>query len=173
MSHASSPAKDVGWGALALLLLLLIPLFSPPQIVMDFVIRLCAMGLLATSLNMLVGYGGMVSFGHAMFFGSGAYAFALLLQKTGVSVPTAFLGTLLFCALLASLIGAICVRLRGIYFSFLTLAFQMLLHSIIITWTSLTGGDQGLTGGVPRPVFVGINLADPHHLYAFCFCAFF
>ncbi len=168
MSHASSPAKDVGWGALALLLLLLIPLFSPPQIVMDFVIRLCAMGLLATSLNMLVGYGGMVSFGHAMFFGSGAYVFALLLQKTGVSVPMALLGTLVFCALLASLIGAICVRLRGIYFSFLTLAFQMLLHSIIITWTSLTGGDQGLTGGVPRPVFVGINLADPHHLYAFC-----
>ena len=168
MSHASSPAKDVGWGALALLLLLLIPLFSPPQIVMDFVIRLCAMGLLATSLNMLVGYGGMVSFGHAMFFGSGAYVFALLLQKTGVSVPVALLGTLVFCALLASLIGAICVRLRGIYFSFLTLAFQMLLHSIIITWTSLTGGDQGLTGGVPRPVFIGINLADPHHFYAFC-----
>ncbi|HWA12001.1 MAG TPA: branched-chain amino acid ABC transporter permease, partial [Burkholderiales bacterium] len=65
---------------------------------------------------------------------------------------------------------AICIRLKEIYFSFLTLAFQMLLHSIIIAWTPVTGGDQGLTGGIPRPPFLGIRLDDPQHLYAFC-CA--
>jgi branched-chain amino acid transport system permease protein len=160
--------KDSLWAALALLLLLALPLASPSQVVIDFIIRLCAMGLLATSLNMLVGYGGMVSFGHAMFFGSGAYVFALMLQKASVSVPVALLTAVVTCAVLAAVIGAICVRLKGIYFSFLTLAFQMLLHSIIITWTSMTGGDQGLTGGIPRPVFWGIDLAQSQHMYVFC-----
>ncbi len=153
---------------LGLLLLLALPWFSPSRVVTDFIIRLCAMGLLATSLNMLVGYGGMVSFGHAMFFGSGAYVFSLMLQKASVSVPVALVTTMVFCAVLAALIGAICVRLKGIYFSFLTLAFQMLLHSVIITWTSMTGGDQGLTGGIPRPVFLGIDLGQAAHVYVFC-----
>jgi branched-chain amino acid transport system permease protein len=73
-------------------------------------------------------------------------------------------------AAVAAVVGAICIRLKEIYFSFLTLAFQMLLHSIIIAWTPVTGGDQGLTGGIPRPPFLGIRLDDPHHLYVFC-CA--
>ena len=160
--------KDSVWSLLGLLVLLALPWFSPSRVVTDFIIRLCAMGLLATSLNMLVGYGGMVSFGHAMFFGSGAYVFSLMLQKASVSVPVALLSTIVFSALLAALIGAICVRLKGIYFSFLTLAFQMLLHSVIITWTSMTGGDQGLTGGIPRPVFLGIDLSQASQVYVFC-----
>jgi len=160
--------KDSVWALLGLLVLLALPWFSPSRVVTDFIIRLCAMGLLATSLNMLVGYGGMVSFGHAMFFGSGAYVFSLMLQKASVSVPVALLSTIVFSALLAALIGAICVRLKGIYFSFLTLAFQMLLHSVIITWTSMTGGDQGLTGGIPRPVFLGIDLSQASQVYVFC-----
>ena len=170
MNHLRDWQKDSLWALLALLLLLALPLTSPSRVVVDFIIRLCAMGLLATSLNMLVGYGGMVSFGHAMFFGSGAYVFALMLQKASVSVPVpvALLTAMLACALLAAVIGAICVRLKGIYFSFLTLAFQMLLHSIIITWTSMTGGDQGLTGGIPRPVFWGIDLSQTQHMYVFC-----
>ena len=160
--------KDSVWALLGLLVLLALPWFSPSRVVTDFIIRLCAMGLLATSLNMLVGYGGMVSFGHAMFFGSGAYVFSLMLQKASVSVPVALLSTIVFSALLAALIGAICVRLKGIYFSFLTLAFQMLLHSVIITWTSMTGGDQGLTGGIPRPVLLGIDLSQASQVYVFC-----
>jgi branched-chain amino acid transport system permease protein len=64
-------------------------------------------------------------------------------------------------------IGAICVRLKEIYFSFLTLAFQMLVHSVIVTWTALTGGDQGLTGGIPRTPFWGINLGNTTQLYWF------
>lgn len=168
MNHLRAWQKDSLWAVLALLLVLALPIASPSRVVTDFIIRLCAMGLLATSLNMLVGYGGMVSFGHAMFFGSGAYVFALMLQKASVSVPVALLIAVVACAVLAAAIGAICVRLKGIYFSFLTLAFQMLLHSIIITWTSMTGGDQGLTGGIPRPVFWGIDLAQSQHMYVFC-----
>src|SRR6266403_1254212 len=132
---------------------------------LDFVIRCAAFGLFATSLNLLVGYTGMISFGHGMFFGLGAYSFALIMQRTGVSIPAAFLGTLLITALVAAIIGAICVRLKEIYCAFVTLAFQMLIHSVILSWTWLTGGDQGLRGGIPRPVFVGIDLTNSMHLY--------
>ena len=137
----------------------------PSKALVDFVIRGAALGLFATSLNFLVGYGGMVSFGHGMFFGLGAYTFALLMQRTGMPIPAAFALTLLMCAALGLIVGAICVRLKEIYFAFLTLAFQMLLHSLITLWVPLTGGDQGLRGGIPRPPFLGINLANQSHLY--------
>jgi branched-chain amino acid transport system permease protein len=159
--------QDWVWAALALAVLAIIPMLSSSRVVLDFFIRLAAYGIFAASLNILVGYGGLVSFGHAMFFGGGAYAFALTLQKTGLGIPVAMLVAIAFTAGVAWIVGAICVRLKEIYFSFLTLAFQMLLHSIILTWTSLTGGDQGLTGGIPRPPFAGLNLADIHHLYGF------
>ena len=158
--------KELLIALIGLAILIAIPLFSPSRVALDFVIRLAAFGIFATSLNILVGYGGMVSFGHAMFFGGGAYAFGLLMQKGGTSIPVAILGAIVFCALLGLVIGAICVRLKEIYFSFLTLAFQMLIHSIIITWTSLTGGDQGLMGGIPR-IWGSINLADTQTLYWF------
>jgi len=166
-SARSSLGRDTLWALIALGALLAVPYLTSSRIALDFGIRLAAYGLLATSLNILVGYGGMVSFGHAMFFGGGAYAFALSLQKTGASIPQALLIALCFSAVIGLLVGAVCVRLKEIYFSFLTLAFQMFLHSIILTWTTLTGGDQGLTGGIPRPPFLGLNLADPVHLYGF------
>jgi len=158
--------KELLLALAGLAILVVIPFIFPSRVALDFVIRLAAFGLFATSLNILVGYGGMVSFGHAMFFGGGAYAFGLLMQKGGASIPVAILGAVIFCALLGLVVGAICVRLKEIYFSFLTLAFQMLIHSIIITWTSLTGGDQGLMGGIPR-VWGSINLADTQTLYWF------
>lgn len=162
-----SASREGLLAAAALALLLVLPSLTDSRVLFDFIIRLAAFGIFATSLNLLVGYGGMVSFGHAMFFGAGAYAFGLLLQKTGIPIPLALLGAVLFCALVALLVSAICVRLKEIYFSFLTLAFQMLFHSIILSWSSLTGGDQGLTGGIPRPVFWGIDLKQPQTLYGF------
>src|SRR5260221_8619916 len=87
------------------------------------------------------------------------------MQRTVVPIPLAFIGTLLITTLVAAVIGAICVRLKEISFAFVTLAFQMLIHSTILSWTSLTGGDQGLRGGIPRPVFLGIDLSKQMHLY--------
>jgi branched-chain amino acid transport system permease protein len=166
--HRSSTARDALIAAGALLLLAALPLVFPGKAFSDFVIRMSAFAIFATSLNLLIGYGGMVSFGHGLFYGLGAYSFALLMQRLGTSIPEAFVLTILINGAVAVVIGAICIRLREIYFSFLTLAFQMLLHSIIIAWTPVTGGDQGLTGGIPRPPFLGIRLDDPHHLYLFC-----
>ena len=167
MNSHNTLRRDILWALAALLILSALPLLTQSRVTLDFVIRLAALGIFATSLNILVGYGGMVSFGHAMFFGSGAYVFGLLMQKTEASIPMAILGAVAFSGLLGLLIGAICVRLKEIYFSFLTLAFQMLIHSVILTWTSLTGGDQGLMGGIPRPPFLGINLSDHNTLYLF------
>jgi branched-chain amino acid transport system permease protein len=163
-----SVGRDLLVAAVALAVLLALPLVFPGKSLSDFVIRLSAFAIFATSLNLLVGYTGLVSFGHGLFYGLGAYTFALSMQKLGTSIPAAFGLTILMSAGIAAAVGAICVRLKEIYFSFLTLAFQMLLHSIIIAWTPVTGGDQGLTGGVPRPPFLGIRLDDPQHLYAFC-----
>jgi branched-chain amino acid transport system permease protein len=161
---------DVLIAVAAFAVLATLPFLFSSKALLDFVIRCSAFGLFATSLNLLVGYTGMISFGHGMFFGLGAYGLGLIMQRTGVPIPVAFLGTLLITAVVSVVIGAICVRLKEIYFAFVTLAFQMLIHSMILSWASLTGGDQGLRGGIPRPVFLGIDLTNHIHLY-FVSCA--
>ena len=165
--RTSSTLRDCLIALLIFALLAALPMLWPSRGMSDFVIRLAAFGIFATSLNMLVGYAGLESFGHGLFFGLGAYSFALAMQRLGTSIPAALVLTLLLSVVVAGIVGAICVRLKEIYFAFLTLAFQMLLHSLIIAWTPLTGGDQGLTGGVPRPPFLGIRLDQPYHLYLF------
>jgi branched-chain amino acid transport system permease protein len=156
---------DVMIALAAFALLATLPFLFTSKALLDFVIRCSAFGLFATSLNLLVGYTGMISFGHGMFFGLGAYGFGLIMQRTGVPIPVAFIGTLLITTVAAVVIGAICVRLKEIYFAFVTLAFQMLIHSVILSWVWLTGGDQGLRGGIPRPMFLGIDLSNHTHLY--------
>jgi branched-chain amino acid transport system permease protein len=152
--------------AIGLLLLLAVPEFVHSPAFLDFVIRVASMALFATSLNLLVGGTGLVSFGHGLFYGLGAYAFALLMQRTGAPLWLAVLATLALSAVAALVVGGICIRLRAIYFAFVTLAMQMLFYSVIIAWSSLTGGDQGLQGGIPRRVLLGFDLGSQHTLYA-------
>jgi branched-chain amino acid transport system permease protein len=100
--------------------------------------------LFAASLHLLVGAGGLVSFGHAAYFGLGAYGAALALKHFGMATSIAagplagFVGALLF--------GWFCVRLSGVYFAMLTLAFAQILWSVAFQWTEVTGGDNGLIG---------------------------
>ena len=159
--------RDLAIAVVGLTALLILPALWQSTAVVDFVIRIAALGLFATSLNLLIGYAGMVSFGHGLFFGLGAYSFGLMMQKLGTSIPVAFALTLAVNATFAALLGAISIRLKEVYFAFLTLAFQMLLYSLIVAWVPLTGGDQGLLGGIPRPAFLGIRLDEISHLYAF------
>ncbi len=140
----------------------------------DIIIKTCIFSIFALSLNLLIGYLGLVSFGHAAFFAAGAYVFGLFMQSRMVTIDTAWavpvglvLG-ILVSAVLAAAIGAICVRARTIYFSFLTLAFQMVLYNAILAAVPITGGDQGLMGGFPKPEFLGIDLTDAGHMYLFC-----
>ena len=167
MSARSSLLRDSLIAIAAFLVLAALPYIFPSKGFTDFVVRLAAFGIFATSLNLLVGYSGMESFGHGLYFGLGCYTFALIMQNFAVSIPVAFLLTIFLSILVAVVVGSICVNLSEIYFAFLTLAFQMLLHSLIIAWTPITGGDQGLTGGIPRPPFLGIRLDNYYHLYLF------
>lgn len=162
-----SLARDVAFAAIGFAVLAALPLLVTSSAMVDFVIRCAALGLFATSLNLLVGYGGMVSFGHGLFFGLGAYSFGIVMQRTGMPIPLAMLAGLALSAAVGLVVGAICVRLKEIYFAFVTLAFQMLVHSMIIAWVPVTGGDQGLRGGIPRPPFLGIDLSDQRQLYWF------
>jgi len=111
-------------------------------------------GLYAVSFNLLLGYGGMLSFGHAAYFGIGAYTTALLMKKAGFPMPLAFLAAPFVSATAAGLLGFFCVRLRGVYFAMLTFAFQMLIYTVIFKWYSFTGGDDGVSGVFP-PAFIG------------------
>src|SRR4051812_27634333 len=109
-------------------------------------------------LNVLVGYTGLVSFGHGAWFGLGAYA-AAISQKywfTGsIVLPALF--AVLFIAVTSALSGAIILRRRGVYFSLLTLALTALLFAVAYRWTEFTGGESGL-GGVTRATVLGVNL---------------
>ena len=160
--------RDAALAILALIIVLAIPLLHRSPAFEDFVIRLSAMALFATSLNLLVGNTGMVSFGHGMFYGLGAYTFGLTMQLTQLSVPTAALFAVALTTFAALVVGAICVRLSTDYFAFITLAVQMLFFSVIISWQSLTGGDQGLRGGIPRREIFGFELGSQLHLYQLC-----
>lgn len=151
--------------AAAGLLLLAVPAVVQSPAFLDFVIRLASMALFATSLNLLVGGTGLVSFGHGLFYGLGAYAFALLMQRTGWPLWLAAGATLAVSALTALVVGGICIRLRAIYFAFVTLAMQMLFYSMVIAWSSLTGGDQGLQGGIPRRMLLGLDLGNQRSFY--------
>ena len=102
--------------------------------------------LFAASLHFMLSLGGLVSFGHAAFFGGGAYAAALLVHYTGSPMELALLLAPLAAGLLALAIGWFCLRLTGVYFAMLTLAFAQLLWSIVFQWGEVTGGDDGVVG---------------------------
>lgn len=127
-----------------------IAVLGTPYVVSDFWlfmgVEVFVFALYALSLNLLLGYGGMLSFGHPAFFGIGAYAIALLVKKAGVSLPLAFALAPVAAAVAAGLIGYFCVRRTGIYFAMLTFAFQMLAYTVALKSRALTGGDDGITG---------------------------
>ena len=155
------------WVIVAFIIVAAMPSVIASQMVLDLIIHIAIFGLFAISVNLLIGYTGLISFGHAMFYASGAYAFGLLMQTGTWSVPAAMAMAVLSSALLALIVGLICTKTKEIYFTFLTLAIQMMFYSTILSWQTLTGGDQGLTGGFKKPIFLGIDLANTHHVYYF------
>ena len=102
--------------------------------------------LFARSLHFILGTGGLVSFGHAAYYGGGAYVAALAVSHFSAPMELALFLAPLGAGLLAIVIGWFCVRLTGVYFAMLTLAFAQVLWSIVFQWTSLTGGDDGILG---------------------------
>jgi branched-chain amino acid transport system permease protein len=166
--------QEATWSKYVLLGLFVAASLVLPWVVSEFWIRevtlILILGLFAVSFNLIFGYMGQLSFGHAAFFGVGAYTTGLLIVKlkplwvaalaaTPVLQLLLLIGYLLASMLLAGLaafiLGYFCVRLTGIYFAILTLAFGQLIFYIIFQWYDFTGGDNGLLGVAPPALVAG------------------
>ncbi len=123
-------------------------------------------GLFAMSLDLILGYTGMLSFGHAAYFGLGAYASALVLLEFGQPVPVALLAGMLLAGAVALPVGWLSTRSTGVYFAMLTLAFAQFLYTVAYKWRSLTGGSDGIAGVPKTELFWGgPSLASSHAFY--------
>ncbi len=122
--------------------------------------RVVVMGLAAMALNFLLGFTGTLSFGHAAYFGVGAYGVGMTLKYI---TPSTGLGMMIGVAagtLAAAVIGALIVRLRGVYFAMVTIAFGQVFYFIAFRWNTVTGGDDGLTGWRRQPLDFGLFHLD-------------
>jgi branched-chain amino acid transport system permease protein len=112
------------------------------------------------SVNFLLGFTGVLSFGHAAYLGLGAYGAGMAIKYLAPSMPLGFLVGILAGTLGAMVIGAMIVRLRGVYFAMVTIAFGQVFYFIAFRWVSLTGGDDGLTGWGRVPLDFGFTQID-------------
>lgn len=155
VGEAEAPLRAAGRPLLLAAAVLLTGLVLLPMMLGDgsygvvLAIDLLTAALFAASLHFIMGPAGMHSFGHAAYFGLGAYASALLMLKAGWPMEAALLASPLVAAAGAALFGWFCVRLSGVYLAMLTLAFAQITWSITFQWDDVTGGSNGLTGVWP------------------------
>jgi branched-chain amino acid transport system permease protein len=114
--------------------------------------RVLVLGLGAMALNLLLGFTGVLSFGHAAWFGLGAYACGLTLKFIAASTPLGLLAGTLVGGVAGAILGTLLVRRRGIYFAMVTIAFGQVFYYIAFQWLSVTGGDDGLRGFERQPL---------------------
>ena len=146
---------------LGLVIVVMLPWWIYPPVAMDIL----AWGLFAISVDLLLGYTGLLSFGHAAFWGASAYATGLVAIKSGMPFPLAIIAGAVVAMLLAVPTGYLAVRRTGIYFAMVTLAFAQMLYFIANQWRGVTGGEDGLQG-IPKSFFgmTGVE-SDPFWFY--------
>ena len=155
-----------------LLVLVVLAAVTPflPEYVCILLIQALIFGILAMGLDLLLGYTGLPSLGQAAYFGVGAYAVAILTTRYEFGFfPTVVLAILLSAAV-AAIFGLIAIRAKGVYFLMLTLALAMVVWGLAWRWTSLTDGDNGITG-IPRPE-LGFDLNSYINLFYFILFVF-
>ena len=145
-------SKWFGVNLVLFVFLLVLPPFVP-RFFVYIVGLMCVTSLLAMSLNLLVGHGGMFQFHHAVFYGVGAYTVALLITKTGLPIWIAFAAGPVAAAIMGFIIGWFCVRLNRLYFGMLQISLGSLVWAVVFRWYKFTGGDDGIHG-IPMPVFL-------------------
>ena len=148
VGEPEQPIKPAGITARVIVGVLLLALMALPLAGSHFLVVLATdiiiFCLFAASLHFLLGLGGLVSFGHAAFFGGGAYVAALLVSHANAPMELAFLLAPFGAGMAAVIIGWLCLRLTGVYFAMLTLALAQLLWSLVFQWDEFTGGDDGM-----------------------------
>ncbi len=125
--------------------------------------RVVVMGLAAMAVNFLLGFTGVLSFGHAAYFGLGVYGAGLTLRYLWPSTPLAILVGVLTGTLAAVIIGRLIAKLRGVYFAMVTIAFGQVFYFVAYRWNSVTGGDDGLSGWRRAPIDLGVATLDILH----------
>ena len=144
--------KSVGPLAIVFIILLVLPPILP-RFYTYILAVIFVTALVAMSLNMVVGHGGLFQFHHGVFYGVGAYTVALMLTKTSLPVWTGFIAGPIIAALTGLLIGAFCVRLTRLYFGMLQISLGSLIWAIAFRWYGLTSGDDGIHG-IPMPPII-------------------
>ena len=147
--HMPSSSGLATLWSMGVIVLVTLPLILPPYYV-GLVVKMMVFALFAMSLDLLLGYAGMPSLGHAAYFGMAAYTTGLLALKAGWTVWLALPAGIAMAALTSVVFGLLALRTRGSYFLMITLALSQVLWGIAFGWRSLTGGDDGLPE-VPRP----------------------
>jgi branched-chain amino acid transport system permease protein len=142
-------SKWVGPSIAIFLVLLILPSFIP-RFYTYILALIFVTSLLAMSLNVVVGHGGMFQFHHGVFYGVGAYTVALILKKTSLPMWTGFIAGPIVAAIIGLIIGWLCVRLSRLYFGMLQISLGSLIWVIVFRWYSFTGGDDGIFG-IPMP----------------------
>jgi branched-chain amino acid transport system permease protein len=162
IDFASYKSKFIA-AAVVFLVAVAFPFIAPYEALASEVL---VFALFAMAYDLTLGYAGMLSFGHAAFFGLGAYGAGIFLTRVYPSVPLALLAGVAASSAAAFIVGWASIRRRGIYFTMVTLAFAQMFYFIAFKWTGLTGGDDGLQG-VPRPRLGPIDLGPEINLYYF------
>ena len=153
LAHRST-VRTLGWGILALLALTAVPwIFGEYQTIL--LAYGLVMGIAALGFNLLLGYTGLLSFGHSAYFGVGTYTVALMVKYLGVTSMELFLaGAIVACVLVTAVFGFACVRYTRIFFGILTMALSQVLWSLAFKFFWVTGGTDGLR--VPTPTLLGV-----------------
>ncbi len=149
-----------------LVLLLIVPLLAG-RFYQFLLTQILIASLVAVAFNLLLGTTGLLSFGQMAFYGVGAYTVGLLVMKAGFGTLPALLLSPVFAALVAGVIGFFCVRLSGVHFAMLTLAFGQLVYTVAFKWYGFTGGDNGIQGIPIRPLPGGIDIGSTKAMYYF------
>jgi branched-chain amino acid transport system permease protein len=137
--------------------------------------KVLVFGLAAMGFNLLLGFTGVMSFGHAAYFGLGAYGAGLMLKYVAPSTPLAILAGVLFGGLAGTLFGALIARRRGVYFAMATVAFGQIFYYIAYSWNDFTGGFDGLRGFHREPIGLGpltLDITDGTWFYYFALAIF-
>jgi branched-chain amino acid transport system permease protein len=168
----TTPLNGIGVLLVLIALMALLPLVASPYALL-LMLPFIGYAIALFGFNLLFGNTGLLSFGHALFLGVGAYTAATLTSKLGIlSFEIILLISALLSALISLVIGSLCVRYTKIFFGMLTLAFGMLFHSFLFKFYAITGGDQGMR--VLRPLLLGMEwrggktafLTGPFYYYA-------
>ena len=165
-SHVTSNTQRLGW-----LALLALGCIAPFVVYPTFLMKVLCFALFASAFNLLLGFAGLLSFGHAAFFGGSAYICAALSKNFGLTPELSILAGALFAGLLGLLFGSLSIRRSGIYLTMITLALAQLVFFFALQF-NFTGGEDGLQG-VPRGKLLGlIDLSDNLTMYFFVFAVF-